>query len=215
MTKRTAMLLYPGFTALDAIGPYHALAMLPGYEFQFVAETAGPVSDGGKLTLVAQLGIDDIDQVDLLVVPGGIAAVAMARSGHPLIEWIRQVHPTTEWTTSVCTGSMMLGAAGVLQGLPATTHWFCHDELADFGAIPTDQRVVRTGKVITAAGVSAGIDMSLVLTEIIAGTAWAQGVQLDMEYAPEPPLESGHPNTAPPAVTTMLRAMYGGMLGTP
>ena len=111
------------------------------------------------------IGIDEIDHVDLLIVPGGITAVTMARNGHPLIDWIRRVHPTTTWTTSVCTGALMLGAAGVLDGLAATTHWFCHDELAAYGAIPTDQRVVRDGKVVTAAGVSAGIDMALMLTE--------------------------------------------------
>jgi transcriptional regulator GlxA family with amidase domain len=106
----------------------------------------------------------------------------------------------------------MLGAAGVLDGLAATTHWFCHDELATYGAIPTDQRVVRDGKVITAAGVSAGIDMALMLTEIIAGTDYAQAVQLDMEYDPQPPLDAGHPRSAPAAVTTRLRDMYQAML---
>ncbi len=212
MAKLTALLLFPGFTALDAVGPYHALAMLPGYEFQFVAENPGPMSDGGRLTLNAQLGIDDVDHADILIVPGGLAAIAMARTGHSLIEWIRRIHPTTEWTTSVCTGSLMLAAAGVLTGLPATSHWYCHRELADFGAIPTDERVVRAGKVITAAGVSAGIDMSLILTEIVAGTEWAQGVQLDMEYAPEPPFDSGHPTSAPAEVTEMLQAMYDQVL---
>ena len=212
MTRRTAMLLYPGFTALDAIGPYHALAALPGHEFAFVAEQAGPVSDGGKLTLHAHQSIDDIDHVDLLVVPGGLPAVTMARTGHPLVEWIRLVHPATTWTTSVCTGSLMLGAAGVLDGLAATTHWFCHGELADYGATPVDQRVVRDGKVITAAGVSAGIDMALTLTELIAGTDYAQAVQLDMEYDPDPPLDAGHPNSAPAAITDQLRTMYQAML---
>jgi transcriptional regulator GlxA family with amidase domain len=212
MTRRSAMLLFPGFTALDAIGPYHALAALPGHEFSFVAEQPGPVTDGGKVTLHANHGIGEIDHVDLLIVPGGLTAVTMARNGHPLIDWIRRVHPTTTWTTSICTGALMLGAAGVLDGLAATTHWFCHDELATHGAIPTDQRVVRDGKVITAAGVSAGIDMALMLTEIIAGTDYAQAVQLDMEYDPQPPLDAGHPRSAPAAVTTRLRDMYQAML---
>jgi transcriptional regulator GlxA family with amidase domain len=212
MTRRSAMLLFPGFTALDAIGPYHALAALPGHEFSFVAEQPGPVTDGGKVTLHANPGFGEIDHVDLLIVPGGLTAVTMARNGHPLIDWIRRVHPTTTWTTSICTGALMLGAAGVLDGLAATTHWFCHDELATYGAIPTDQRVVRDGKVITAAGVSAGIDMALMLTEIIAGTDYAQAVQLDMEYDPQPPLDAGHPRSAPAAVTTRLRDMYQAML---
>ena len=111
---RTRMLLFPGFTALDAFGPYHALAHLPDSEFQFVAEHAGEVSDGGRLSVTAHLGIDDVDACDLLIVPGGIPAVTMARSGHVLIDWIREIHPTTTWTTSVCTGALMLGAAGVL-----------------------------------------------------------------------------------------------------
>ncbi|MGD9795510.1 MAG: DJ-1/PfpI family protein [Acidimicrobiia bacterium] len=209
---QTAMLLFPGFTALDAFGPYHALAHIPGYEFAFVAEHAGPVTDGGKITIVAQLGIEDLDQVDLLVVPGGIPAITMARTGHRLIEWIRAIHPTTQWTASVCTGALMLGAAGVLDGLPATTHWYCHDELGNYGAIPTDRRVVEAGKVMTAAGVSAGIDMALMLTERLAGTAYAQATQLDMEYDPQPPFDAGHPRSAPTEVTQWLSGMYDSML---
>jgi transcriptional regulator GlxA family with amidase domain len=209
------MLLFPGFTALDAFGPYHALAHLPGREFVFVAEEAGPVSDGGRITVTAQAGIDEIDRCDVLVVPGGIPAVTMARAGHRLVEWIRAVHPTTTWTASVCTGALMLGAAGVLDGLPATTHWYCHDELARYGAIPTNERVVFAGKVVTAAGVSAGIDMALRLTEILADTRYAQATQLDMEYAPEPPFTSGHPSTAPAEVTEWLRSMYDSMLAEP
>ena len=209
---KTAMLLFPGFTALDAIGPYHAIAALPGWEFAFVAERAGPVSNGGSFTMEAQLGIDETGQPDLLVVPGGVAAIALARQGHVLVDWIREVHPGTTWTTSVCTGALMLGAAGVLQGLRATTHWYSHAELADFGAIPTDERVVRDGKVITAAGVSAGIDMSLTLAALIAGDQYAMAAQLDMEYDPAPPFESGHPRSAPPEVYGWLKGMYDDML---
>ncbi len=212
MTQCVAMLLFPGFTALDVIGPYHALAALPGYEFHFVAEHAGAISDGARVSLEARLSIDDVDRVDVLVIPGGVAAVKMGRSGHRLVEWIREVHPTTTWTTSVCTGALMLGAAGVLEGRAATTHWFCHDELSGYGAIATDRRVVRDGKIVTAAGVSAGIDMALTLTELIAGTDYAQAIQLDMEYDPEPPLVGGHPSKTPLAITNQLRAMYQGML---
>jgi len=212
---RTAMLLFPGFTALDVFGPYHALAHIPGWDFAFVAEHAGPVSNGGKVAIEAECGIDDIGQVDLLVVPGGITAITLARSGHRLIDWIAEAHRTTQWTTSVCTGALMLGAAGVLRGLPATTHWYSHAELADYGAIPTDARVVEAGKVITAAGVSAGIDMSLMLSAKLAGLDYAQATQLDMEYDPQPPFQSGHPRSAPPEVTTWLRGMYDSMLTPP
>ena len=118
----------------------------------------------------AQLSIGELPHVDVLVVPGGVAAIEMARNGHVLVDWIREMHPNTQWTTSVCTGSLLLGAAGILRGVPATSHWYSHAELADYGAIPTDARVVEHGKIITAAGVSAGIDMSLVLAERIMGT---------------------------------------------
>lgn len=210
---RTAMLLYPGFTALDAIGPYEAIGNLPGYEFVFAAEHAGPVSNGRAVVLEAQVGIDELSHVDVLVVPGGVAAIEMARTGHVLVDWIREMHPNTQWTTSVCTGALLLGAAGVLQGVPATTHWYSHAELADYGAIPTDQRVVEHGKIITSAGVSAGIDMGLVLCERLVGTEYAQATQLDMEYDPAPPFGSGHPRSAPPQITTFLRSVYDSALG--
>lgn len=212
---KTAMLLFPGFTALDAIGPYHALGHLPGHEFAFVAERPGPVSNGGSFTMEAQVGIDEVGAVDLLVVPGGVAAIAMARDGHVLVDWIREVHPGTTWTTSVCTGALLLGAAGVLEGRRATTHWYSHAELASYGAIPTDERVVFDGKVVTAAGVSAGIDMALMLTERIAGLQYAQATQLDMEYDPQPPFDAGHPRSAPAEVTSWLRGMYDDMLAPP
>ena len=208
-----AILLYPGFTALDAVGPYHAIGGVPGATFHFVAERPGPVSNGGAFTMEAQLGIDEVDMVDVLLVPGGVAAIPMARSGGPLVEWIRDLHPRTTWTTSVCTGALLLGAAGVLAGRRATTHWYCLDELADFGATPVSARVVVDGKVMTAAGVSAGIDMGLQLVERLAGTTYAQAVQLDMEYDPEPPFASGHPRSAPPEITGFVRSMYDGMLG--
>lgn len=189
------------------------LAGIPGYEFAFVAEKAGPVSNGGSFTMEAQMSIDELAHVDVLVVPGGVAAIGMARRGHVLVDWIREMHPNTQWTTSVCTGALLLGAAGALRDLPATTHWYSHAELADYGAIPTDARVVEHGKVITSAGVSAGIDMSLVLVERIMGTEYAQAAQLDMEYDPAPPFDAGHPRSAPPAVTAWLKGMYDDMLG--
>lgn len=208
----TAMLLFPGFTPLDVFGPHHAVAMLPGREFAFVAERRGIVSNGYSVRMEADLSIDEVDACDLLVVPGGVAAIDMARRGHVLIEWIRSVHPGTTWTTSVCTGALLLGAAGVLEGRRATTHWYCLDELAAYGATPVEERFVEDGKVMTAAGVSAGIDMGLVLAEKLAGTQWAHGVQLDMEYDPKPPFDAGSPRTAPAEVVAWLRGMYDAML---
>jgi transcriptional regulator GlxA family with amidase domain len=206
--KTIAVLLFPGVTVLDAIGPYQALAQLPDHGVRFVGERAGPVGDSHGLQLVADCSIHDIDAADVLLVPGGLAAITMSRTGHELIDWIGAVHRTTSITSSVCTGALMLGKAGILHGLPATTHWYCHAELADHGATPTDERVVDTGHVITAAGVSAGIDMALHIVERVAGERFASGVQLDMEYDPQPPRASGHPRCADPAITAWVRGLY-------
>jgi transcriptional regulator GlxA family with amidase domain len=210
--KQIAMLLYPGFTPLDAIGPYHALSQFPGYEFSYVALEAGPISDGTSTTLIAQKSISELSKVDILVVPGGLPAITMARAGDPLIDWIAKVHPTTEWTISVCTGALMLGAAGVLKGVPATTHWYSHSELKDYGAIPTDERVVESGKIMTSAGVSAGIDMSLTLAMRMFGQEFAETMQLDMEYDPKPPFNAGNPRTAPAKVLSKLRDLFDSVL---
>jgi len=205
-------LLYPGFTPLDAIGPYHALSQFPGYEFSYVALEAGPISDGTATTLIAQKSISEISSVEILIVPGGLPAITMARAGDPLIDWIAKIHPKTEWTISVCTGALMLGAAGILKDVPATTHWYSHSELKDYGAIPTDERVVEYGKIITAAGVSAGIDMSLTLAMRLFGQEFAETMQLDMEYDPKPPFNAGHPRTAPVKVHSKLRELFDSVL---
>jgi transcriptional regulator GlxA family with amidase domain len=210
--KQIAMLLYPGFTPLDAIGPYHALSQFPGYEFSYVALEAGPISDGTATTLIAQKSISEISSVEILIVPGGLPAITMARAGDPLIDWIAKIHPKTEWTISVCTGALMLGAAGILKDVPATTHWYSHSELKDYGAIPTDERVVEYGKIITAAGVSAGIDMSLTLAMRLFGQEFAETMQLDMEYDPKPPFSAGHPRTAPAKVHAKLRELFDSAL---
>lgn len=210
-----AIALFDGFTPLDAIGPHHTLAATPGYELAFVAEHAGPVGNGGSFTMLAQRSFAEIDAVDVLVVPGGMAAIELARTGGPLVDWIRTVQPGATWTASVCTGALLLGAAGVLRGRRATTHWYCLEDLAGYGAVPVSERVVIDGSVITGAGVSAGIDLGLRLAAELAGEQWAQAVQLDMEYDPEPPFRSGHPRTAPPEVTAMLSGMYDTMLGGP
>jgi transcriptional regulator GlxA family with amidase domain len=210
--KQIAMLLYPGFTPLDAIGPYHALSQFPGYEFSYVALEAGPISDGTATTLIAQKSISEISSVEILIVPGGLPAITMARAGDPLIDWIAKIHPKTEWTISVCTGALMLGAAGILKDVPATTHWYSHSELKDYGAIPTDERVVEYGKIITAAGVSAGIDMSLTLAMRLFGQEFAETMQLDMEYDPKPPFSAGHPRTAPAKVHLNLRELFDSVL---
>jgi transcriptional regulator GlxA family with amidase domain len=200
-----AIPLYDRFTALDAIGPYEVLSRLPGYEVVFVAAEPGPVkTDNGMLTLVAERSLDDVPSPKILVVPGGFGTRA-AMEDESLIGWIRAVHEGSDWTTSVCTGSLLLGAAGVLDGLEATSHWLELETLERFGATPTGRRVVEQGKVVTSAGVSSGIDMALALAARIAGQDVAQAIQLIIEYDPEPPFDAGSPDKAPDAIVDFIR----------
>jgi transcriptional regulator GlxA family with amidase domain len=200
-----AIPLYDGVTALDAIGPYEVLSRLPGSTLTFVAEEPGlKRTDNGLLELVAPLSFHDVAQPDVIVVPGGpYARDIPAQNG--LIEWIRAVHPHTTWTTSVCTGALLLGEAGVLEGLEATTHWLERETLRRYGATPSAERVVEQGKVITAAGVSSGIDMALTLAARIAGDDVAQALQLVIEYDPQPPFRSGSPESAPAHIVELVR----------
>jgi putative intracellular protease/amidase len=200
-----AIPLYDRFTALDAIGPYEVLSRLPGYEVVFVAAEPGPCkTDNGMLTVVADRSLDDVPSPEILVVPGGFGT-REAMEDERLVGWIRAAHERSEWTTSVCTGSLLLGAAGVLEGLQATSHWFELDTLERFGARPTGRRVVEQGKVITSAGVSSGIDMALTLAAKIAGEDVAQAIQLMIEYDPEPPFDAGSPDKAPDAIVEFIR----------
>jgi transcriptional regulator GlxA family with amidase domain len=200
-----AIAAFHGMTSLDAIGPFTVLASLPGTDVVFVAERPGTVTDDRGLGLVAHASFADVAAPDVIVVPGGIVTHRMVRDGHPVIDWIRAVHPTTAWTTSACTGALLLAAAGVLDGVEATTHWTAHGKLATLGARPVDQRVVERGKVITSAGVSAGIDMALTLAARLADEETAQRIQLSIEYDPQPPFSAGSPATAPPAVVEAAR----------
>ena len=201
-----AILLYDRFTALDAIGPYEVLSRLPGWTLSFVAAEPGPVqTDNGRLTLVVEHSIDALPAPDIVLVPGGPGEVA-ARAGGPALEWLRSAHETTTWTTSVCTGSLILAAAGLLEGRRATSHWLAMEQLRKLGATPTSERVVFDGKLVTAAGVSAGIDMALTLAAQIAGDDVARAIQLSIEYDPQPPFDAGSPHTAPPAIVELLQA---------
>jgi putative intracellular protease/amidase len=201
-----AIVLYDRFTALDAIGPYEVLSRLPGARVTFVAEEAGPVvTDNGMLTVLAESSIAEVAAPDIVLVPGGPGEVA-ARAGGSVLQWLREVHETTTWTTSVCTGSLILAAAGLLEGLPATTHWLAMEELARLGAEPVSERVVFSGKIVTAAGVSAGIDMALTFAARVAGDTVAQAIQLAIEYDPQPPFDAGSPAKAPAEVVEMLRS---------
>ncbi|MET8630073.1 DJ-1/PfpI family protein [Kitasatospora sp. NPDC004669] len=204
---RIAVLLYDDFTALDAVGPYEVLSRIPGTEVVFTAARRGPVrTDMTSLALTADAALDEVDSADLLLVPGGPGTEAQL-ADRAVVEWVRAVDATTTWTTSVCSGSLLLGAAGLLQGRRATSHWVCLDQLPQFGAEPTGtERVVIDGKYATAAGVSAGIDLALTLTGRIAGDATAQAIQLLIEYDPRPPYSAGHITTAPAGMAEELRA---------
>jgi len=204
-----AILLYDGVTALDAIGPYEVLqAPGLGIDVRFVAHKKGMKrTDFGRLGLQADYTLDEVPRPDILLVPG--TAFPQAVMGDPMVlEWIAQVHQTTKWTTSVCTGALGLGAAGVLKGLRASTHWLAQDALTQFGAIPTKERVVRDGKVMTAAGVSSGIDMALTLVAEEFGSDAAQLTQLLIEYDPHPPFNAGSPDKAPPLIVSTAREAF-------
>ena len=205
-----AILLYDNFTALDAIGPYEVLSRLPGAVVKFVATEPGPVrTDTRALALIADHALADVPHPDILLIPGGPGDDGAA-ANPAVLAWIRAAHETSTWTTSVCTGSLILGAAGVLNGVAATSHWAAFDRLAACGATPTAQRVVRVGKIVTAAGVSAGIDMALQLAQEIAGDDIAQAIQLGIEYDPQPPFDAGSPAKAPAHVVELIRGILGG-----
>jgi transcriptional regulator GlxA family with amidase domain len=201
-----AILIYDRFTALDAVGPYEVLSRIPDATTIFVAEEAGPKrTDTGSLALTADACIAEVPAPDVVLVPGGPGRRALMDDGS-LHEWLRQAHETSTWTASVCTGSLILAAAGLLEGRRATTHWAAMQELGSLGAEAVSERVVFDGKIVTAAGVSAGIDMALALVARIAGEELAQAIQLGIEYDPQPPFQAGSPQTAPAEIVEAMRA---------
>jgi putative intracellular protease/amidase len=201
-----AILLFDGMAALSATGPYEVLSRLPGANVVFAAAEAGPHRDAQRaLALVADVALDDVGAPDIVVVPGGPGEIEL-RHDVRVLDWLREAHETTTWTTSVCTGSLVLAAAGLLDGVAATSHWLALDELARLGATAVSDRVVVDGRIITAAGVSAGIDMALLLASLVEGDLVAQQIQLSIEYEPEPPFDAGSPLSAPPVVVELARA---------
>ena len=201
-----AIPLFDRFTALDAVGPYEVLSRLPGATVTFVGERTGPVrTDTGALAITVDATFDDVASPDVVVVPGGPGTRAMLEPG-PIHAWVAAAHASTDWTTSVCTGSLILGAAGLLRGLEATTHWASMELLSSLGVTPVDdRRVVVQGKIVTAAGVSSGIDMALWLAAQIAGDDVAKAIQLGIEYDPRPPFDHGSVQKADPAIVAFLR----------
>lgn len=201
-----AIALFERFTALDAVGPYETLSRIPGAETVFVAEHPGPVrNDNGSLALIADRAFTDVPNPDIVVVPGG-PGQSDHMADEPLLGWLRSADATSTWTTSVCTGSLLLAAAGLLKGRRATSHWLALAELERFGVEPTGERVVFDGKYVTSAGVSSGIDMGLALIGRIAGDEQAQTVQLLTEYDPQPPYDAGSPQKAPAHLVEKFRA---------
>jgi putative intracellular protease/amidase len=201
-----AILIYDRFTALDAVGPYEVLSRLPGSEVTFVAEQAGPVrTDTGRLGLLADATLAEHAHPEIVLVPGGPGQEALMQDG-PVHEWLRGADETSTWTASVCTGSLILATAGLLEGKRATSNWQALDELRELGVEVVPERVVFDGKLATSAGVTAGIDMALTLVERIAGPELAQAIQLGIEYDPEPPFDAGSPEKAPAEIVEAVRA---------
>jgi transcriptional regulator GlxA family with amidase domain len=204
-----AIPVFDGLTALDAVGPYEVLSRLPGAKVSFIAAEAGPVrTETGMLTILPEALLGESLDPEVVVVPGG-RGTRRLMGEDSFLAWLRRVHETSLWTTSVCTGSLLLAAAGLLEGLEATTHWLALEELSRFGARPVGRRVVEQGKVMTAAGVSAGIDMALTLAARLAGEETAKAIQLGIEYDPRPPFDSGSPDKAPSELVERVRAAAG------
>jgi transcriptional regulator GlxA family with amidase domain len=201
-----AALIFDRVTLLDIVGPLELLAWLPDAEVTWVGPARGPVRAASHgLGLTVDHALDAVSAADILVVPGGPGVRPLSRDP-AVLDWVRRIHATTTWTTSVCTGALLLGAAGLLDGLEATTHWAAADALEGFGASYTERRVVPQGRIVTAAGVSSGIDMALWLLGRIVGDEAAQAAQLAIEYDPQPPYDAGAPSKAPAAVMARARA---------
>lgn len=200
-----AIPIFDRLTALDAVGPYEVLSRLPGARVCFIAAEAGPKrTETGMLALTADATLDELTDPEVVVVPGGLGTRDLMED-ETILSWLRHAHRSSQWTTSVCTGSLLLAAAGILEGLEATTHWTVLETLRRYGATPVSRRVVEQGKVITAAGVSSGIDMALTLAARIAGEEVAQAIQLGIEYDPQPPFDSGSVEKATPQVIERVR----------
>lgn len=203
---KVAVVLFDGVTALDAVGPYEVLSRLPGAEVVFTATEPGVKRTDQGLGLSADVALSEIPEPEVILVPGGPGQVA-AMDDAELREWLRHADTTSTWTTGVCTGSLLLAGAGLLDGKRATTHWLARGELSRLGAVAVEERVVFDGRHVTSAGVSAGIDMALALAGRLCGDTVAQAVQLSIEYDPAPPYDAGSTRTAPPEVVELLRSL--------
>jgi transcriptional regulator GlxA family with amidase domain len=198
-----AVLIFDNVNALDVVGPCEVLSKIPNTVIKYASKEPGPKQTDIGIKLIADYSLEDISKPDILLIPGGLGVKTITED-REVLDWIIDKHKTSTWTASVCTGAMLLGHAGILNGLKATTHWTHLQKLADFGAIPQKKRVVIDGKVITSAGVSAGIDMALTLASLIAGETAAKAIQLAIEYDPAPPFNAGSPDKAPKEILDLV-----------
>lgn len=207
MTFTIGFLLFEDLTQLDFTGPLQFLSRIPGSQTVLIAKSEGPVrTDCGPFILPTHT-LDTAPDLDLLCVPGGFGVDAVMQDSEQ-IDFVRRQGEQARYVTSVCTGAFILGAAGLLKGVRATTHWRYHDHLAAFGALPVQQRVVHDGRVITGGGVTAGIDFALSLVREIAGEDLAASIQLGLEYDPAPPLDAGHPDRASAQVREAVEVRF-------
>ncbi|MHA8096058.1 DJ-1/PfpI family protein [Aquirufa antheringensis] len=211
--KKIGILLYDGYNTLDAMGPYHTLAEIMGAKTYFIAKKRGVVKNQRGLEVKVDSSFDDVSSLDILVIPGGAGETFMQTQDSTTLAWIRKIDKTTKYTTSVCTGSWILGATGLLKGKKATSNWYRADEVMKmYGATYTEGRWINDGKYWTSAGVSAGIDMSLAIIDDLLGRKYTEAVMLDLEYDPKPPYNAGVPKKSDPLVADMMKEMYDMLL---
>jgi transcriptional regulator GlxA family with amidase domain len=206
-TLKIAILLFDNYTALDVVGPYEVLSKISNSKIYMIAVKPGLYKDIKGLQISADYSLQDITNPDILVIPGGFG-IDTILNNQDIISWIQNAHKTTIWTVSVCSGALLLGSAGLLKNCKATTHWNRKEQLAKYGAILQNDRYVKEGKIVTSAGVSAGIDMSLYLLSLIVNVSFAKAVQLGMEYDPKPPFDSGSPEKAPIEILDKVKKSY-------
>jgi transcriptional regulator GlxA family with amidase domain len=203
---KIAILLFDNYTALDVVGPYEVLSNIPGAKIYFAAEKPGLYKNSKGIQISADYSLTDIEDPEILVIPGGFGIDAILNN-HDILKWINTVHEQSQWTTSVCSGALLLADAGILNGRKATTHWNRAEQLKKYPVEFVNERYVRDGKIITSAGVSAGIDMAIYLTSLAFNDKLAQIIQLSIEYDPQPPFNSGSPKKAPEEIMDIWRKM--------
>jgi transcriptional regulator GlxA family with amidase domain len=201
---KITFLLFENFTALDVVGPFEVLSRIPDGSISFVAMKAGDYHAPKGLSIRADFQLNEITSPDIVVIPGGFG-IDVLLNDPVVISWLQKVHQTSTWTTAVCSGSLLLATAGILKNKKATTHWLRKEQLRSYGVDVVDERYVHDGKIITSAGVSAGIDMALYLLSLIVNENFAKAIQLSMEYDPQPPFDAGSPEKAPKEIVEKIR----------